>query len=121
MRDLPNGWYSVSWDKDRWVGVYKRQSFEKLFDIIVEHVHCPEFSIGFDYRNRAEALSDTMHINTRLLYQADGIKTLTDHLMSMDICIDGVAFPNLEYAEKFKKFLEQRYIFNLLKHDYGMD
>lgn len=60
-----------------------------------------------------------MHIAAAILYQKDGVTELADQLWHMDICIDGVAFSTLDYAERFKKFLEQKYIFKLLTHDYG--
>lgn len=125
LNDLPNGWWSVSWNKKQWRGIYTLASQIKLLELIFLEFGC--FEAGFALRQNAWHEQDSDLTSTDIVYikataclQENGITNIASTLLYPDL-IEGVCFPTQEEAERMLTWLEQKYLMKLLKADYGND
>ena len=116
LRDLPDGWYAVIWNRDRWRGVYVHQSKVRLLRILFEEMDCYEVGLAVT-RAFDQSSEHTLYVKSSVFSQSGGVESVAESLLS-PYCVEGVCFPELRQAEQFKHHLEQLYIIKLLSRDY---
>lgn len=117
LRDLPDGTWSVSWDKERWHGIYKIESQEKLLNILFDEFGLSQVELSTNrYRSPDYTEHENIVIDSTLWFQHGSHELAKIWLTGY--CIDGVKFVQYDQAEQFLQYLEKLYLVKLLKIDY---
>lgn len=114
LNDLPNGWWSVGWNRDRWYGIYTPRSHIRLLKLVFEELGGEQIGLSVsDYLGKEQVL----YISAALCQEL-GYKTVADQEL-YNQNVQSVCFPTQPEAEQFKLWLEKKYFMKLLSHDYN--